>query len=615
MRFPDLREWDRIAYDTETTGLRYKIDTVFGFSVAMPGAGSIYYDIRQTPKAVDWFNDQMAQYQGIVICHNASFDARMSAHTGIHIPLHLLDDTMIRACLIDEHLPAYDLDSLLKKYLGQAKETDIWHELAMIFGGSPTRKAQIQHLHKADPELVAKYANQDTSGTLDLWDWQEEEIFRQDQPPVPLQRIMEFERSLMPVVISNEMHGIRVDEAAAERAMDDLTPLIQETQAKLDDINGGPFNANSSPQVRNLLAPEWDGHQFNVGGIPVGTTNKGQPSLSAGHLRELDHPGARLILEIRSLIKTRDTFLGGHILGHAICGRVYPNINQTKGEDGGTGTGRFSYVRPALQQIPSRNKRVASIVKPIFLPDEGQIWLDADQNSFEVRVFAHLINIPSIIETYIREPTTDFHQYVADITNLVRNAEYSGQPNAKQLNLSMIFNSGNGAIAEAMGMPWKWETFTPKDEKKEVTYKKAGVEAMEVINKYHRRLPGVKKLAEGCKKKAIDRGYIRTAYGRRIRFPGWMKRLAYKASGLLIQSTSADFNKQNWLLINEALGDRGRLVLNTHDSYGMSVPEDTWRECWKDVKHSIESSDRSRVPLLLDLNGTGQNWWEAINND
>jgi DNA polymerase I-like protein with 3'-5' exonuclease and polymerase domains len=123
-----------------------------------------------------------------------------------------------------------------------------------------------------------------------------------------------------------------------------------------------------------------------VGRELVGTADSGGPSLKAEFLRELDHPAAKLIEEVRSLLKTRDTFLAKHILEHAVGDQVYPTINQTKGEDGGTGTGRLSYTDPAMQQIPSRNKKIAAIVKPCFLPDEGDVWIDLDQASFEVRM-------------------------------------------------------------------------------------------------------------------------------------------------------------------------------------------------------------------------------------
>jgi DNA polymerase-1 len=322
----------------------------------------------------------------------------------------------------------------------------------------------------------------------------------------------------------------------------------------------------------------------------------------------MDHPAAALIMELRSLNKMSGTFLGKHVLEHNINGRVYPTINQSKTEEGdGTGTGRLSITNPAMQQIPNRNKEKASIIKPCFLPDEGCVWVDSDMASFEVRVFAHLVNNAEIIQAYINNPALDLHQFVADLMGIVRSAEYSGQANAKQLNLAMIFNSGNGAIAETLGMEWDWESFVTRQDEK-VTYKKAGTEATALIEAYHRRIGGIKDLATGCKTAAERRGYIFTSRGRRLRFPrGWK---SYKASGILIQSTAGDINKENIKLIEDELGDEGHLILNTHDSYSMNMPED-WKPHYEKVKKAIER-DRLRVPLRLDWNGTGRNWHQAL---
>ncbi|RKZ79503.1 MAG: DNA polymerase I, partial [Gammaproteobacteria bacterium] len=253
-------------------------------------------------------------------------------------------------------------------------------------------------------------------------------------------------------------------------------------------------------------------------------------------------------------------------------------------------------------------KRVAAIVKPCFLPEEGHVWVDADMASFEVRVFAHLAADPTVLDAYRQNPELDFHQFVADLTNLPRNASYNGEANAKQLNLAMIFNSGNGHTADMMGMPWEWSEFTTR-EGEHVRYQKAGPEAMEVIETYHRKLPGVRALAAGAERKAKNRGYVFTQYGRRLRFPrGWK---SYKASGLLIQATSADINKENIQLTTDVLGGEGRLLLNTHDSYSMSLPEDSWRSKFNAVKRAIERPVLD-VPLMLELSGTGRNWAKAL---
>ena len=606
-RFPNLDQFDRLALDTETDGLIYSTNKAFGFSLSTPDGKDYYFDIRRDPMAIRWINDSMEKYKGKVICHNASFDHRMSKAAKINIPLRLLDDTVQRACLIDEHLMEYSLDGLGKKYLGMSKDNSLYEKMAEIFGGLATRNVQMKRIAEAPVEIVAPYAKRDTRLTLDLYDWQAKEIDRQS-----IHDIIDFERRLMPTIIRAETRGIRVDLAYAEEAADKITPLIDEMQARINALAGWEFNTNSPAQTKKYFEPKYRNGEYFVGNTMIGTTTTGNASLGADYLREIKDPMAQMILEIRSLIKTRDTFLRGHVLAHSVNGRVYPNVNQNKGEDGGTGTGRLSYSGPAMQQIPSRNKRVAAIVKPAFLPDDGQVWVDIDEASFEVRVFAHLVNNPTIVEAYRQNPKLDFHQFVADLTNLPRNATYSGEANAKQLNLSMIFNSGNGAIADKMGMPWEWNSFLPRGKEdipeNIITYKKAGQEALNVIAKYHHRVPGVQELAKGCKAVAEKRGYIFTRLGRRLRFPNGYK--SYKASGLLIQATSADINKENWMIIEETLEDRGHLVLNTHDSYSMSLPED-WYGAYKDVKEELEQ-DKLRVPLMVDLNGVGKNWWAAL---
>lgn len=607
--FPRVPPRAVLAFDTETCGLVQRKNRAFGFSVAFEGYAG-YYDIRERPGALRWFADA-ARSASRLVAHNVPFDYMMLRTAGLELPIEKLDDTVTRACLINEHEREYSLDYLARKYLGAKKDDSMYARLAEQFGGRATRNVQMRNIAAAPSEVVAPYATQDAALVLALWHWQEREIERQGLGGP--NGIIEFERSVTPTLIRMMWRGIRVDTDLAGQARDAILKQRDEAQRELDTLVGRAVNVNSSPQIRAIFNPvqRADGEWY-TGDHPLGKTESGGVSIDSTALRSMEgDPRAGLILRVRSLIKTADTFLAKHIIAAAVGDRVYPSINQTRGETAGTTTGRLSYTTPALQQIPSRNRAVASVVKPAFLPDEGHVWLDADMASQEVRVFAHLINDANINRMFRDNIETDFHQAVADLTGMPRNASYAGEPNAKQLNLSMIFNSGNGAIASTMGMPWEWAEFTTREGEK-VRYKKAGVEAMKVIDRYHTMLPGVKALSNKASAVAGSRGYVRTYRGRRMRFPD--KRYLYKASGLLIQSTAADINKETIMLLEPVLDAHGAyLILNTHDSFSVSCPRDNVEACWAAMAEAVrERFSWMNVPLMLERSGVGANWWDAV---
>lgn len=608
--YPSLGKYPYFAYDTETTGLRYPIDKAFAFSIATPDGGKWYYDLRQQPEALRWINDTLwlLPSHSRIVCHNAAFDASMSAAAGIALPLEALEDTVIRACLINEHESSqfpwnrkrkpgsYKLDYLCRKYLKRGK-----------------LQIDIENIANLPYEKAAEYATEDAVLTLLLYQWQKNQIEIQG-----LENIAEFERRAMPHIIRSQMNGLAVDLDYTEQAMHKMTPHIESLQGMLNKEAGWEFNVNSGPQVIKLFDPRQDKKGWwYVGDTRIGTTDKGNPSFGKEYLIKLAEKDdrARLIVDIRSALKTRDTFLAKHVLEHAHGGRVFPTINQTAGERGGTRTGRLSYVDPAMQQIPSRDKVTASIVKPCFLPDEGEAWLDYDLNSFEVRIFAALASIydetQTLLKAYAENPRLDFHDWVGELTSLPRNARYGGEPNAKQLNLSMIFSQGAGATAEKMGLYTEDAEFT--DEYGDVIkYKRAGSDTYAIIDQYHARIRGVRELAERARLVSESRGYLRTRHGRHIRFPRKYK--SYKASGLLIQATAADVNKENWCLISEALNGRGRVILNTHDSYSLSVKMDHLPQVENDIVEAVEREFLG-IPLLLDRNGVGLNWWSALKDE
>lgn len=607
----DLSAFDYFAYDTETTGLApHRGARVFGFSISA-GEHDYYYDIRQTPQAVRWLNDQFSKLKKTkVICHNASFDYRMSKASGINPPINLLHDTILNAALINEHEISYSLDALAAKYTDVRKEgATLYERLKTQFGGLATANVQMKNLPDAPIDIVADYAKADTRATLELYRKQCELIEQQE-----LSDILRFELQLMPILIKNEMHGVRVDTDAAERAKKKLTKQITSLQKKLDSIVGFACNVNAPAHMHKIFKPKKiEGRWEACDGTILQVTDTGNASINIHALRNMQHPAAALIIDLRETLKTRDTFIDGHILNSQVNNRVFPTIHQSKSAKGsavaGTATGRLSYSEPAMQQIPERNKVRAEIVKKIFLPEENQVWIDTDMSSFEVRIFAHYVNNNKLLDAYKKNSELDMHQYVADITNLPRNPTRSGEANAKQLNLAMMYNQSAGSSAEMMGLPWEWTSFINR-EGETIKYKKAGAEALVILEKYHHNFVGVKELINKAKSIAMQRGFLKTRYGRRLRFPD--KRLCYKAIAVLCQSAAADENKKNWLLINEVIKDTStKLLLNVHDSYSFSIEKNIAKNQLQEIKNNIEQNRGLRIPLILEVNKPGATWWQS----
>lgn len=449
----ELSKYDVVALDTETTGLQFWKDRAYALVYATPDGKSDCLDLRK-PEVLSWARREIPKIKRVV-GHNLKFDVHFLREIGVSIMESAMLDTMVAAALIDEHLPSYSLDYVGKKYVGMGKANETYQTLSVMFGGKATREAQMMNLVKAPWDVIKNYAIPDAVATLKLWQWQEKEIAKQE-----LEAVWNVEMRLLAVLIDIERRGVRVDVEGAQNAVAEISKIVNAEQRDLNDLAGFEVNPNPSKSIMQLFKPEKDdtGRWKAVDGTYVDTTEGGAPSITADVLRRMQHPAASKILRLRQLIKTRDTFLIGHILGHHHDGIIHANFNQTKSDnDLGTSTGRLSCNAPALQQIHKRNKEIASIVRAVFLPDEEQEWHCHDWAQMDFRVFAHYVANPRIFKMYRNDPNADFHQMVADMTGLPRSPTVGVKGNAKQINLGLIFGMGQGKLAQEMGLPYTVE--------------------------------------------------------------------------------------------------------------------------------------------------------------
>ena len=608
----ELHRYPLVAVDVETTGTHWYRDRLFGVAIAASGADgqgmvSEYWDIRDRPEVLVALRKELPRVKR-VINHWAKFDAHFLLNHDIK--LQSIECTGVRSALINEHEREFTLDYLAKKYLKESK-VDIYQDLADLFGGKATRDVQMKNLHRADPRLVRKYARVDPELAIKLWLWQEREIEKQG-----LQKVWDLERRLTPVLVDIERGGVRVDLPRVKKALAEINQRVAQRQHELNKLVGKEVNANSSPQVRAMFGAEKRDGNWYVGKYMVEQTDGGEPSFNADVLRALSEfdKRAELLLAMRKLTKGR-SFLTNHILEHEVNGYVYPNYNQTREESGlGTGTGRFSVNDPAMQQIPARDKEVASIVRACFLPDKGHEWVCYDWKQFEFRWFAHYVKNRTLTKRYEDDPESDFHKMVSDLTGLPRSPRFAGDANAKQINLGLVFGMGEGKMAAEMGLPHAVEKRKFNGEEEEREFLVAGPEAKAVFTQYHSAIPGIKELLAQASSIAKSRGHVQTVMERHLRFPGG--KFTHKAGGLVFQGSSADCIKQKMIELHGLSKDLGfRYLLSVHDENDVSLAPGNTR-AKRAIQEVLETFDGvkcpifCRIPIRADM-GIGPNWWEA----
>lgn len=614
MDFPRI-ECSEIGLDYETTGLKYWSPDFRAFGVAVATSDSEwYFDVRDYPRVGDWLRDTLPGKT--IIAHNAQFEYQTTRTFNIDPRECDWYCTMVAECLIYEHNLTYDLESVAG-YNGVESKKGFWLDQIQAALGVRSHAEALARLHEAPRHLVGSYGGSDARICFDIAQNQKLEIAKQD-----LQQVVELECRLLPVLADMSYRGVRVNIAAAYEAIPKLDQQEHEVAKRIKELTGcanPSVFVNSPKQMREFFKPEpVNKYQWRlIDGTLVGPTKSGKgPSLGQDALRQIQHPLAKEVLDLRKTIKLRDTFIRGHVIGSADeNGYVHTQFNQTRNDaDAGTVTGRLSSTDPALQQITKRDKVNAAILRAMFLPDEGDEWLCMDYSQVDFRCGAHLQNVEEVLQAYRDDPSLDYHQIVSDMTGIPRNPPYAGAPNTKQINLGLSFGAGAGKLAFMMGMP-----YTLSEYRGRMAYL-PGPEAKKVFDTYHAKLPGVKAFMKRAENVARARGYVRTATGRRLRF--FSTGGEHKAAGLLYQAYAADLHKIGLVRVDGILRDPsfrksnppGRLLVSVHDEIGISTTRNDRARGLIQHEYTDFNSESSWVKMRVPITASadyGPNWWEA----
>jgi len=490
--FPDLRKAEEIAIDLETrdpdlkklgSGAIIGNGEVVGIAVAVDGWKG-YFPIAHgegpnmnRKKVLDWFTDICAS-DAIKLFHNAMYDVCWIRNLGIKIN-GLILDTMIAASLIDENRFQYSLNSLSWIYLNQGKNEALLNKAAKERGLDP--KAD---MWKLPAQEVGSYAEKDAELTLKLWQHLKKIIIEDD-----LQDIFNLETDLFPCLVDMRHLGVRVDVEKANLLKTELAEKEENLVQQIKKDTGVETQIWAARSIEKV---------FQKLNLPYDRTEKtDSPSFTKNFISKHEHPTVLMIAEARKINKVRTTFIDT-ILSHEHKGRIHADINQIRSDDGGTVTGRFSYANPNLQQIPARDPETGPLIRSLFIPEEGCKWGTFDYSQQEPRLVAHYalrFGLPSaqiIADSYLEDPTTDFHQIVADMAQIDRKE-------AKTINLGLFYGMGKAKLQNELN----------------VTKEKSD----ELFLTYHNKVPFVKQLMNKIMNASQAKGQIKTLLGRRCRFP------------------------------------------------------------------------------------------------
>ena len=597
--FPQFSETETVAIDLETydphlmtcgpgwatgrghiVGVGVATDDWQGYlPIRHQGGGNLDEGI-----VLRWLTNLLSSTKRQVIFHNALYDVGWLRREGIIVKGKILD-TIVAAPLINENRFSYSLDNLGAAYCDEKKDESLLQDAALAFGINP--KSEMYKLHA---KYVGPYGEQDAALTLKLWNKLKLEIAEQE-----LEKILEMESKLVPLLLEMRWRGVRVDEEKAEVVSKQLSTEEQKIQVEIKRKYGSDVNLWANASLESI---------FEKNKLWFPRTEKGMASFQKDWLEGHEHELPQLIVRARKLNKARTTFIDKMIMNHAFNGRIHAEAHPMRNDRGGTVSGRFSYSNPNLQQVPARDPEIGNLIRSLFIPEEGCQWGVFDYSQQEPRLTVHyasqmnLTGAKEAVELYT-EDAADFHQIVADMANIPRKQ-------AKMINLGLSYGMGKEKLIRELGLD--------------------DTQAEKLFQQYHAKVPFIRALQDQCARVAMERGYIKTFAGRRCRFDLWEGRCernlplplkeakekygddlkrsyTYKALNRLIQGSAADMTK----LAMIGLWEEGIVPhLQVHDEVDISIEN---REQANTVTKIMENCVKLAVPLLVDQE-LGKSWGE-----
>lgn len=521
-----------------------------------------------------------------LVCHNAQYDIGILHMLNIPYKGKTIVDTKLLAKCYNNNLFSYSLDPLLKKFLGQQKESDALGEYVMdhpeLFSTvnrpdkedekyeekykrqhKKANKIAITHMdiiQENNFELVSKYANQDANGTYDLY----KHLITKVTIDIGI-----FS-DLIKLLIQSRARGIRVDINRAKEVSTLLETHSNVHRDKVYEMCGQKFNLNPSKEFYEILSEQ---------GVSFPLTEKGNYSCTKEFIDSSNNEILKNVSLSKKYMKAKNDYVDKIV---DMCvnikdgyGYVHPEFIVF-----GAKTGRFSCKSPNIQQIPKRDKVVGPLCRSIFIPHENEKWYSFDYSSQEPRLLIHYAaavnpdRVRVLCDMFNKRKDIDIYEFMAGMANVDRDT-------AKTLYLGLTYGMGVGKLSSSLNVGF--------------------CKARDLIKKFKDGNMYISVLDVKVQNKIQNKGHIKSLLRRNLTVD---KDFEYKALNMLIQGGAAD---QTIRAMVECYRKNIPVLFTVHDEINCSLTSEKQAATIKDI---MENSTELNIPSLVEC-GSGNSWEEA----
>ncbi len=574
-----------LAIDVETDGLHPLRTSLIGLSLAVAPARAAYLPLRheglaeQVPlaTAIDVLGPVLTDPNTLKIYQNAKFDMLVMERAGFP-PSAPFDDAMLISYAQEAGMHGHGLDELAQLHLGHSP---ISYDEVTGTGRNRVPFAQVPI------ERATAYAAEDADLALRVW----QALRPRLRFNGALALYEQVERRLLPVLLDMERAGIKMDADDLRRMSVDFEQRMAVIERDIHRLAGREFNVGSAKQLGEVLFDEMK----LGGGRRMKTGAWGTDASVLQSLADQGHELPARIMDWRQLQKLKSTYADSLVDEiNPETGRVHTCYAQCIAS-----TGRLSSNDPNLQNIPIRTEE-GSRIRHAFVAEPGHLLVSADYSQIELRLLAHVADIPALRESFARGE--DIHARTASEVFGIPMAgmDPMTRRRAKAINFGIIYGISGFGLARQLGI-------TPG-------------EARVYIDAYFTRYPGIRTYMERTKEEARIKGYVTTPFGRRCWVPGiadknparrgYAERQAINAP---LQGGAADIIKRAMVRLPQVLRDAGlrsRLLLQVHDELLFEAPEDEVPMLTELARRVMEHAATLSVPLVVET-GAGRTWADA----